>query len=215
MIVADDHDLVRQGIRLLLEQSADITVLAEARDGAEAVSQVEIHNPDVLLLDLSMKRLNGIQTAEQIRHRGRSTRIVMLSMHSDKHLIQQALRAGVNGYLLKNAVQDELLRAVHAVHKGHSYFSPEISHILASNFVADQDEALPTELSALYDLTEREREVLKLVAEGHTNQDVADLLQLSVKTIQKHRANLMAKLEVHNLAGLTKAALKYGLISIE
>lgn len=212
--VADDHHLVRQGICSLLAQAKDIIVVGEAANGKEAVELVEKEKPDVLVMDLSMERMNGIQATEQIRRGPLDTRIVMLSMHSDNHLVQQALRAGVNGYLLKSSIAEELLFAVRAASKGQTYLSPEISQALVSNFISN---ATPnTALSSpLEMLTTREREVFKLIAESHTNNDIADLLGISLRTVQKHRTNLMEKLDVHNIAGLTRVAIKYGVVHIE
>lgn len=212
--VADDHHLVRQGICSLLKQSADIVVIGEAANGKEAVELVEKEKPDVLVLDLSMERMNGIQATEQIRRLPLNTYIVMLSMHADTHLVQQALRAGVNGYLVKNSITEELLLAIRAASRGQTYLSPEISQALVSNFVSGGQENLSI-TTALENLTSREREVFKLIAEGNTNNDIADLLQISLRTVQKHRTNLMEKLDVHNIAGLTRLAIKYGLIHIE
>lgn len=212
--VADDHHLVRQGIRSLLEKADDIEVVGEAANGLEAIALVEQHDPDVLVIDLSMERLNGVQATETIRQRRWSTRILMLSVHTDRHLIQQALRAGVNGYLLKSALTEELLLAVRSAYKGHSYLSPEISSVVLSGLVADQPVAA-NPLEPLGELTFREREILKLIAEGNTNNLIAELLQISLRTVQKHRANLMDKLDVHNTAGLTRVAIKYGLVYIE
>jgi DNA-binding NarL/FixJ family response regulator len=168
VVIADDHHLVRQGIRSLLEQETDIQIVGEAADGVEAVERVQNIKPDVLILDLSMSRMNGIQAVEQIRRRRLTTRILMLSVHTDRHLIQQALRTGANGYLLKSALLEELLLAVRAAYKGHGYLSPEISQVILADFMADR---LPGDREAipLSELTFREREVLKLIAEGNTN----------------------------------------------
>lgn len=214
IVIADDHHLVRQGIRSLLEKETDIQIIAEASDGVEAVEQVQQRRPDVLVIDLSMSRMNGIQAIEQIRQRRIPTRILMLSVHTDRHLVQQALRAGANGYLLKSALLEELLLAVRAAYKGHSYLSPEISQVVLSDFTADRISS-SREATPLGELTFREREVLKLIAEGHTNNDIAEMLHISLRTVQKHRTNLMDKLNIHNIAGLTRTAIKYGLVNLE
>lgn len=215
VIVCDDHHLVRQGIRSLLEREDDMFVVAEAADGHEAVEQVEKHTPDVLVLDLSMPRLNGVQTAHQLRQRGLSTNIIITSVHTDKYLILQALKAGVKGYLLKSAFREELILAVRAAKKGHSYISPEISQTIVFNLLADNREHKQPSETPLDELTPREQEILKLIAEEYTSSEISDILRVSPKTIQKHRANLMAKLDVHNIAGLTKLAVKYGLVHLE
>lgn len=211
VVLADDHHLVRRGIRSLLEQSGEVVVVGEADNGRDAVDLVEEHAPDVVVLDLSMERMNGIQATEQIRQRRLRTKVVMLSVHTDKHLIQQALQAGVTGYLLKSALMEELLLAVRAASRGHSYLSPEVSQSILANFVSGSAPVL----TPLGDLTPREREVLKLIAEGLTSSEIAEALDISLRTVQKHRTNLMEKLDVHNVAGLTRTAIKYGLIHME
>jgi DNA-binding NarL/FixJ family response regulator len=213
VILADDHHLVRQGIRSLLEKAADIEIVAEAEHGQEAVQLTELLKPEVLVLDIAMPRLNGIQAAEQIYTLGLTTRVVILSMHFDETLVRQALRVGVKGYLLKNSVVEELLLAIRAAARGELYLSPAISEIVVADFLVGRDSSTPT--SAFDQLSAREREVLKLVAEGQTNKAIAEAMQISVKTVEKHRLNLMTKLNVHDVAGLTRLALKHGLIFLD
>ncbi len=212
VILADDHHLVRQGIRALLEKTGDIEIVAEAENGEEAIISTQKLKPDVLLMDINMPRLNGIQAAEQIRHQGLSTHVVILSMHSDETLVRQALRSGVRGYLLKHAVTEELLIAVRAAQRGEVYLSPTISELVMSDFIVGRDKL---EQSGFEQLSPREREVLKLVAEGYTNKAIADTMHLSVKTVEKHRASLMTKLNVQDLAALIRLALKHGLIFLD
>lgn len=212
VILADDHHLVRQGIRALLEKTTDIEIVAEAENGEEAIISTQKLKPDVLLMDINMPRLNGIQAAEQIRHQGLSTHVVILSMHSDETLVRQALRSGVRGYLLKHAVTEELLIAVRAAQRGEVYLSPTISELVMSDFIVGRDKL---EQSGFEQLSPREREVLKLVAEGYTNKAIADTMHLSVKTVEKHRASLMTKLNVQDLAALIRLALKHGLIFLD
>lgn len=208
LILADDHHLVRQGLRSLLEKSDDITIIAEAENGQEAVSLTERLRPDVLVMDIAMPRLNGIQAAEQIRSLGLKTQVVILSMHFDETLVRQALRSGVRGYLLKNSVVEELMLAVRAAERGEIYLSPAVSEIVVSDLMAGQSASPFEQLSA------REREVLKLIAEGATNKTIAEAMNISIKTVEKHRTNLMSKLNVHDLVGLVRIAIKHGLIFV-
>ena len=213
VVVADDHHLVRQGIRALLEKAEDIEVVGEAEDGQEAVELVEWLAPDVLVLDIAMPRLNGSQALGRVRALGVATQVVILSMYSEETLVRQALQNGAKGYLLKQSVAEELLLAVRAASQGEIYLSPAISGSVVAGFLTlqtDADGANPRRR-----LTRREREVLQLISEGHTNKAIAQILKVSAKTVEKHRANLMSKLNVHNLAGLVRAGIKHGLILIE
>ncbi|MEJ2349333.1 MAG: response regulator transcription factor [Anaerolineales bacterium] len=213
VVLADDHHLVRKGIRGLLEDAEDIQVIAEAEEGQQAIELVEKHNPDVLLVDIAMPRLNGIQAAERIRDLGLSTRVVILTMHSSQLLVRQALRSGAKGYLLKRSVTEELLLAVRAASRNETYLSPPVSGIVADGYLMAQDsEQLG---SPIDQLTSREREVLQLIAEGYTSSAIAERLKISTSTVDRHRANLMEKLDVHDIAGLTRAAIKYGLVFLE
>jgi DNA-binding NarL/FixJ family response regulator len=213
VIVADDHHLVRQGIRALLEKADDIEVVAEAADGQEAVELVERLAPNLLVMDSAMPRLNGNLAAGRVRALGIATRVVILSMYSDETLVRQALRNGASGYLLKRSVAEELLLAVRAASRGEIYLSPAVSGSIVAEFLtlqADADASSPVEC-----LTPREREVLQLIAEGRTNSAIAQVLTISVKTVEKHRANLMSKLNVHDIAGLMRVAIKHGLIFLD
>ena len=213
VIVADDHHLVRQGIRALLERADDIEVVGEPADGQEAVELVQRLAPDVPVMDIAMPRLNGTQAAERVRALGAATQVVILSMHSDETLVRQTLRSGARGYLLKRSVTEELLLAVRAAHRGETFLSPAISASLLDEFLtrqADSEEHGPFDR-----LTPREREVLQLIAEGHTNTAIAQIMNVSVKTVEKHRANLMSKLNVHDVATLLRAAIKHGLVLLD
>lgn len=212
LILADDHHLVRQGLRSLLEKSDDIEIIAEAENGQEAVALTERLKPDVLIMDIAMPRMNGIQATEQIRSLGLKTQVVILSMHFDETLVRQALRNGVRGYLLKNSVVEELLLAIRAAGRGEIYLSPTISEIVVSDFMAGQGELKA--VSPFEQLSAREREVLKLIAEGATNKTIAEAMNISIKTVEKHRTNLMSKLNVHDLVGLVRVAIKHGLIFV-
>ncbi len=212
VIIAEDHNLVRQGIRALLEQSGEVQVIAEAATGQEAVQLVEEHQPDVVVMDLSMPRLDGAQAAERILHMNLPTQIIILSVHADTTMVQQLLRRGVKGYLLKDAVTEELMLAVRSVSQGKMFLSPTISDTVMTMLLSPPD---PTVESTADLLTPREREVLQLVAEGHTNNSIAETLSISVKTVEKHRANVMSKLEVNDLASLIREAIKQGLILLD
>ena len=213
VIVADDHHLVRQGIRMLLEKAEDIDVVAEAEDGLEAVELAERLAPDIVVMDISMPRLNGAEATELIRARLTTTQVVVLSMHADETVVRQALRRGARAYVLKRAVGEELLLAVRAASRGETYLSPPIASSILDEFLSLSD---PLEKSsALERLTARERQVLQLLAEGGTNSVIAQDLIVSVKTVEKHRANLMSKLEIHDLAGLIRFAIRQGLVSVD
>lgn len=212
VIIADDHHLVRKGIRALLEKTDDIEVVGEAGDGQEAIDLTEHLVPDVLVMDISMPRLNGILAAERVRSQGVS-QVVILSMYSDETLVHQALKAGARGYLLKRSVTEELLLAIRAASRGEIFLSPSVSHsVIPGTLTGDT----PSGDTARFDrLSRREREVLQLVAEGYTNNEIAEILFISVKTVEKHRSSVMSKLGVHDLAGLVRVALKHGLIFLD
>jgi DNA-binding NarL/FixJ family response regulator len=212
VVIAEDHHLVREGIRVLLERSGEVQVIGEAATGQEAVELTELHTPDVVVLDLSMPRLSGDQAAERILSMDPAPQVIILSMHSDTTMIQQLIRQGVKGYLLKNAVTEELLLAIRAASQGQMFLSPTISDSVLTMLLDPPD----AEVSHAADLlTPREREVLHLISEGHTNGAIAGKLSISIKTVEKHRANLMAKLEVNDLASLIREGIKQGLILLD
>ena len=213
VVLADDHNLVRQGIRSLLDEADDIEVIAEADNGQEAVELVRDLNPDVLVTDINMPRLNSIQAAEQIQKLNLLTQVVVLTMYTSATLVKQALRRGVKGYLLKKSLSDELLLAIRAAARGEVFLCPALSGRILANFIASSTSV--EEESGFDQLSAREREVLKLVAEGHTNRAVARMMNVSIKTVEKHRSNLMTKLDIQDLTGLIRAALRYGLIFLE
>jgi DNA-binding NarL/FixJ family response regulator len=213
VVLADDHHLVRQGLRALLERAEDVTVLGEAADGAEALALADRLHPDVLVLDLAMPHLNGLETVARLHGGAGKTRALVLSMYADESLVRQALRNGAKGYLLKRAVAEELLLAVRAVARGDTYLSPEVAGPLLTPLVEGQ---APAEAATPLDrLTSREREVLQLIAEGHTNAAIAAHLALSEKTVEKHRGHLMAKLQAHDTAALVRFAIKHGLVALD
>jgi len=213
VILVEDHHLVRKGILALLEKADDVEVVGEAADGCEAVALVERLVPDVVVMDIAMPRLTGIQAADQIRALKLGTRTVVLSMYSEETLVRQALRSGVKGYVLKNSVAAELLLAIRAASRGEIYLSPAISGPVLEEVLKLDAEVRET--SPFDRLTPREREVLQLIAEGSTNNAIAQVLHLSVKTVEKHRSNLMSKLDVHDVAGLVRVAIKQGLIFLD
>jgi DNA-binding NarL/FixJ family response regulator len=209
VVIADDHILVRQGIRALLEMNADIEVLGEAANGQEALQMVKKMKPDVLVMDIMMPRMNGNQVLDELKPLDLPTRVVILSMYFDETLVRQTLRSGARGYVLKQAASEEMILAIRAAALNEMYLSPPVLRILVNDTVL-REEGSPFER-----LTAREKEVLKLIAEGHSNLEIAELLVISGKTVEKHRANILAKLGVHDLAGLIRTAIRYGLISLD
>ena len=213
VIIADDHHLVRKGIRALLDEIDDIEVVGEAATGQEAVELVRQVEPHVVVMDLSMPRMDGTQASEQILSMNIPVEVVILSMHSDTIIAQQLLREGVKGYLLKNSIADELPLAIRSASAGKVYLSPAISDSVLNTLMMPQQGEIPESPAEL--LTPREREVLQLIAEGHTNNAIADILTISVKTVEKHRASLMSKLNVHDLPTLMRTSIKHGLIFLD
>lgn len=213
IVIAEDHLVVRAGIRALLEKVGDFTILGEASNGVEAVEMVEKLNPDILVMDIMMPRLNGIQAAEQLRSRKSKVGILLLSMYSDEALVYQALQSGVNGYVLKSSASDELVNAVHEVANGRKFLSDTVSEIVLEN--AFKPHPKMDYLDLLASLSPREREIMQLVAEEHTSNEIAEILTISEKTVEKHRANLMEKLRVRSMAGLVRLAVKFRLVDGE
>ena len=211
VLLADDHQLMRSGIRLMLEREADMSVVGEAGDGREAVALAKSLRPDVVVMDIGMANLNGIEAAQQVTGDRPETAVVMLSMHSDESYILRALKAGARGYLLKDSAEADLIKAVHAVAGGKSFFSPAVSKVLLDDYVRKLRRSGTEDAYDL--LTPREREVLQLIAEGKSNKDIANLLNLSVYTVESHRANLMEKLNVRGLPELILYAVRKGIIS--
>lgn len=210
VLIAEDHLMVRAGIRALLEKAGDIHVLGEASNGQEAIEMTEALKPDVLIMDIMMPRLNGIQAAENIHEMKLPTHILLLSMYSDEGFVHQALQNGVKGYVLKSSVSDELLWAVRAVASGKTYLSNPISEIVVEG-VINPHSALQNG-DPLSILSPREKEILQLIAEEHTSAEIGKMLFISEKTVEKHRTRLMEKLNVRNLAGLVRLAVKYHLV---
>ncbi len=210
VVIADDHHVVRQGLRALIEQFGDMSVVGEASDGLEAIELVKDLSPDVIVMDLAMPRLGGCQATARIQEMDVATRVLVLSMYADLSLVQDALRHGARGYLLKSCVQEELHLALQAAMQGQVYLSPVISRELVEHFLAMKPQE--KDLSLADRLTAREREVLQLVVEGHTNASISQILTISPRTVEKHRASLMEKLAVHDLAGLIYMAIRHDLV---
>lgn len=211
IMIADDHPLVRSGLRGLLERDGEFQVVAEAADGCEAIDLALLHKPDVILLDVGMPRLSGPDAAQSISQKLPATRIVMLSMHSDEAYVLRALKAGARGYLLKASPEADVLAAIRAVAAGNAYFSPSITKLLVEEYVV---EARRRGVQDSYDLlSTREKEILQLLASGKNNRELGDLLYISVATVETHRNNIFQKLHLHNLAELILYAVRKGLIS--
>jgi DNA-binding NarL/FixJ family response regulator len=202
--------MVRAGIRALLEKAGDIYVMGEASNGQEAIELTESLKPDVLIMDIMMPRMNGMQAAENLREMRLPTRILLLSMYSDEGFVHRALQCGVKGYVLKSSVSDELLWAVRAVASGKTYLSSPISEIVGESAI--HPHAGPQDGDPLSNLSPREKEILQLIAEGYTSAQMGKMLSISEKTVEKHRTKLMEKLNVRNLAGLVRLAVKYHLV---
>lgn len=210
VLLADDHSIVRRGMRSLLETEDSVEVVAEASDGLEALRLCEEHHPDLLILDVAMPKLNGIDVAARSQKMDPRPQAIMLSMHLDESYVMRAINAGARGYLLKDATDEDLLPAIRAVAAGKSFFSPAVSGVLAEEYMAQLKER---GLTDSYDLlTDREKEVLQLLAEGRSNKEVAALLDVGVSTIETHRANLMQKLNLHSTAEIVLYAVRKRLI---
>ena len=214
VLLADDHTLVRQGLRALLEREADVEVVGEAADGREAVRKAATLRPDVVVMDISMPRLNGIEATHRITAASPETRVVALSMHVGEDYVYALLKAGARGFLLKEAPASDLVAAIRAVQSGGTYLHPDVSSSVVSGFLRHGRVRVPA-IGRPEALTSREREVLQLIAEGLTNRRIALELSLSVKTVEAHRTRLMSKLKVHNAAGLTRYAISRGLAKPE
>jgi two-component system response regulator NreC len=210
VLLADDHGIVRRGLRGLVEE-AGLTVVAEAGDGLEAIRLLEEHRPDLLIVDIGMPRLNGIEVTARSQKFDRAPGVLVLSMHSDESYIMRALAAGARAYLLKSATDEDLLPALRAVAAGKHYFSPAVTSVLVENHVRTLQKR---GLTDSYDLlTDREKEVLQLLAEGRSNKEVASLLDVGVSTVETHRGNLMQKLDLHNTAEIVLYAVRKGLVT--
>ncbi len=213
-VLADDHALVRAGLRELLQALNNVTVVGEAGDGIEAIEQAKGLHPDILILDIQMPLMGGIEAIREIKRISPETQILVLSMHSKEEYVRQTLKNGASGYLLKQSASDDLKNAIAAITSGSIYLSPSISRSIVSAWLKEGDVKTAVK-SAEGELTEREKGVLKLLAEGLSNKRIAELLHISVKTVETHRHRIMDKLKLHSVADLVKYAIKEGLTELE
>ena len=211
IVLADDHTILREGLRALLTADSNFEVVGEARDGREAVRCVERLGPDLLLMDLSMPRMSGMDAIREIKKRYPDTKIIALTVHKTEEYLLTTLQAGADGFVLKDATHDELIMAIKNVMGGKSYLSPGVSEKVIEGYLDGKKSN--RSLSSWESLSQREREVLKLIAEGYKNKEIAEDLCISLKTVEKHRANLMKKLDLHNAAALTVYAVDKGLVN--
>jgi DNA-binding NarL/FixJ family response regulator len=211
IVLGDDHTLVRQGICKILEEHPDWQVVAQASNGRDAVKQILSISPDVAILDIGMPLLNGIEATRQVMRRLPRLHVLILSMHADEAYITQALQAGAQGYLLKDSADVELIRAVTAIAAGKSFFSPAVARVMLDDYVRHlADKGIADRFDSL---SEREREIFQLIAEGHSNKEVAEILSISPATVETHRAHILQKLDIHNTAELVLYAVRRGVIS--
>lgn len=211
VFLADDHTILRSGLRAVLERHSDFQVVGEAADGRQTVQCMEQNRPDVIVMDVAMPILNGIEAARQITAKYPQVAIVVLSMHSDEGYVLRALKAGARGYLLKDSAEGDLITAIRAVSEGKAFFSPAISRMLVDDYMRQLQQRGVEDSYEL--LTTREREILQLLAEGRSNKDIARLLELSLYTIETHRSNILEKLNLHSVPELMLYAIRKGVIS--
>ncbi|WDT72895.1 MAG: response regulator transcription factor [Candidatus Manganitrophus sp.] len=211
VLQVDDHKLVCAGMRLLLEGLEGVQVVAEAHDGREALALVKVHHPDMVLMDIAMKGLNGLEATAHLKKEFPEIRVIILSMYSSEEHVLQGLRAGASGYLLKDAATQELEQAIRAVMRGEMYLSPPVSKQVIGDYVHRVSQGY----KAADELTHRQREILQMIAEGQSTKEIAHQLDLSVKTIETHRAQLMKRLGIYDIAGLVRCAIRMGLITPE
>ena len=209
ILLADDHRLVREGLRRLIEEHEDFRVIGEATNGEEAVELVKTMSPDVAILDISMPRLSGIDATRKISKTGSDTKVLILSMHANQSYVEEVLRAGASGYVLKDAAAADLMQAIEAVRAGESFLSPSVTQHVVEALARPGDRPAV----AASQLTDRERQVLTLIADGLSSKQIAEQLGVSLKTIESHRANLMDKLDIHKVSGLVRFAIRAGLVA--
>jgi len=211
ILIADDHEIMRQGLRTLLEKNRGLEVVGEAANGREAVRLAAELSPTIVLMDLTMPDMNGIEATRRILKENENLRVIVLSMHADRQFVSESLKAGASGYLLKNCAYDELIRAIEAISRGQTFLSPQIAGVLVEDY---RTRLGAPAIAADSPLSEREREVLQLMAEGKSTKEIAAALHISVKTIETHRQQIMRKLKMRSVADLTKYAIRHGLTSL-
>ena len=211
IILADDHALIRDGLKSLLDRETDLEIIGEASNGREMVRLAEEEKPNVIIMDISMPELNGIEATRQIRELDEEMKIIALSVHTEVNFVRQMLQAGASGYLVKHSDFKELVHAIRIVARGEMYLSPRISDQVVQDYIRNLSEKKPTAFSVLSD---REREILQMLAEGKTKHEIADILFLSVKTIESHRQNIMNKLEIDRFSDLVRYAIREGLTEL-
>ncbi len=211
LVIAEDHTILREGLRALLSPIPNLEIVGEVEDGHEAIRCIEKLKPNLILMDLSMPRVNGMEAIKEIKKRSPETKVLVLTVHKAEEYILATLQAGADGYILKDSTHSELEMAIQKVLNGKSFISPEISKKIIGGYLEGKKPLNPT--TPWETLTQRERGILKLIAEGYKNKEIADYLCISVKTVEKHRANLMQKLDLHNISDLTAFAIEKGLIT--
>jgi len=213
VLLAEDHTIVRKGLRSLLESRADMKVVGEAENGREAIDKVEELRPDVVVMDIGMPGLNGLEATRRIKKRFGDVQVLILTVHTSEEYILQILRAGASGYLVKQAAPAELISAIQAVHRGEAFLSPSISKKVLEDYV--QRAGATAQRDSFERLTDREREVLQLIAEAYSTREIAEQLHISIKTAETHRAHLMEKLSLHSTADLTRYAIRKGVVTLD
>lgn len=213
VLIADDHVVLRDGLRALLNMYEDMEVVGEAGDGLEALDRIQELQPDVVLMDIAMPRLGGLEAALEVRQRRLPTRVLVLTQYDNREYVFQMLKAGAAGYIVKKAAGTELVSAIRAVHAGESFLHPSAAKAVVERYLEAREE--DEGQRRLDELSDREKEVLMLLAEGHSNREIAELLSLSVKTITSHRASIMEKLDIHNRTELVRFAIRSGLVDVE
>jgi DNA-binding NarL/FixJ family response regulator len=211
ILLADDHTLVRAGIRALIEQLPTVKVVGEAKDGREALRLVKERKPDLILMDVAMPGLNGLEATARVSKEFPDVRVIILSMYANEEYVREAINAGAAGYLVKRSAATELERAITAVARGEKYFSPLVS----AHVNTDREGHVSADRASIDRLTPRQREILQLVAERHSTKDIAGILSISIKTVETHRAQLMERLDIHDVPGLVRFAIRAGLVSLD
>lgn len=213
ILIVDDHALFREGLNFILTKHRDIVVIGDANNGLEALEMVRTLNPDIVLLDIGMPKLNGIDTLKQIMNTNKKTNVIILTMHANDQYIHEALASGANGYVIKESASDDLIAAIRAVARGEAYLSPSISKKLITNYIKGGKKTAIGD-SKYESLTQREKEVLRMVSQELTTKQIAKILFLSIRTVENHRNNIMKKLAIHSKTGLIKYAIQTGLVEI-